>query len=259
MKRDYTQLPRKNHTYKWVDHSLYVTWNNMKARCYDKSRPEYKNYGGRGVKICKAWRYDFEKFVSDMGDKPSEEHSIDRIDNNKNYKLSNCRWATDVEQAQNKRVYATNKTGYGGITKTESGGYKVRIVNTKINLGVFETLEEAIEAKGKNKKQTKPRLNNTTGVKGVTIDKKTGLFKVRKVIEGSRKVLGYCDTLLEAEKLYNSGVKKYRQINNDTNIRGINKLKNGTFRVRVTRDGVRVNLGVFKDIEGAKKVLNENS
>ena len=83
--------------------SEYYSWNNMKARCYNPNYKHYKDYGGRGITICDRWRDSFENFLEDMGSKPSNKHSIDRIDVNGNYDPENCKWSTSQEQARNKR------------------------------------------------------------------------------------------------------------------------------------------------------------
>lgn len=75
----------------------------MLARCFDKTDNSYKYYGGRGITMCEQWRTSFAAFVSDMGDKPSPEHSIERENNDGNYEPSNCRWATRKEQRANQR------------------------------------------------------------------------------------------------------------------------------------------------------------
>lgn len=86
------------------NHPLYPTWSTMKSRCYNKNNISYKNYGARGIKVCDRWLNSFENFLKDMGEKPSDKHSLDRIDINGDYEPSNCRWATPEEQAINKRA-----------------------------------------------------------------------------------------------------------------------------------------------------------
>ena len=94
---------RKNN----LKHSLcnspeYRSWNGMKIRCTNPSHKQYKDYGGRGITVCYEWLNSFQNFYNDMGKRPNGK-TLDRINNNKGYEPSNCRWASPKEQAQNKR------------------------------------------------------------------------------------------------------------------------------------------------------------
>lgn len=82
--------------------SIYRTWKGMLSRCYNKNSEAYQNYGGRGITVCDEW-LAIENFLADMGQRPSEHHSIERLDNNVGYSKQNCVWATDVEQNRNRR------------------------------------------------------------------------------------------------------------------------------------------------------------
>lgn len=78
----------------------------MKARCYCKSQKGYKYYGGKGIEICEDWKNDFLKFYNwAMQNGYSDSLTIDRIDSDKNYEPSNCRWVTYYEQEHNKKRY----------------------------------------------------------------------------------------------------------------------------------------------------------
>ncbi len=80
-----------------------LAWRAMKNRCYNFSCPQYKNYGGRGILVSEEFFDDFQAFFDHVGAPPGGEHSIERIDTNKNYERDNLTWATLSEQNRNKR------------------------------------------------------------------------------------------------------------------------------------------------------------
>jgi hypothetical protein len=80
----------------------YLIWNSMKHRCNNAKDPGYKNYGGRGIRVCERWSKSFSAFLADMGPCPRG-LSIERENNDGNYEPGNCRWATRLEQNRNKR------------------------------------------------------------------------------------------------------------------------------------------------------------
>lgn len=95
---------------------IYHCWQTMKNRCTRESNRFYKNYGGRGIKVCDRWLESFENFYEDMASTYMDHLELDRIDVNKNYEPNNCRWITHKQQQRNKRTnhLFTNN----GITKT---------------------------------------------------------------------------------------------------------------------------------------------
>jgi hypothetical protein len=118
--------------------SEYQVWRDMKKRCETPSSTFYRHYGGRGISVCDRWQ-KFENFFDDMGARPSPAHSIDRIEVNGNYEPGNCRWATDIEQGNNRRI--TQMVEYQGRTQSiamwarELGVKYYSLRNRIINLG----------------------------------------------------------------------------------------------------------------------------
>jgi hypothetical protein len=80
----------------------YTIWIGMHQRCSNPLRREYKNYGGRGIRVCKRWD-DYAVFLADMGRRPTPAHTLERVDNEGGYSKENCIWATYTQQIRNRR------------------------------------------------------------------------------------------------------------------------------------------------------------
>jgi len=124
----------------------YRTWADMRGRVTRKTSARWEQYGARGITCCERWE-KFENFYADMGDKPSPEHSLDRIDPNGNYEPSNCRWATDETQRNNLR--RTRLVTYKGRTQSaklwaDEIGVNYQTFLTRLQSGKF-TDAQAIE------------------------------------------------------------------------------------------------------------------
>ena len=132
-------------------HRFYNTYRNMMQRCYTKSNPAYKDYGGRGITVCEEW-LDVVKFIEWCESTcPNEKGiSLDRIDNDKGYSPENCRWTDATTQNINQRMRRTNTSGYVGIHWVESRLKWVSRINVekkRIWLGDYNTIEEAAQAR----------------------------------------------------------------------------------------------------------------
>lgn len=103
-------MTRTRQMHGYTGTAIYRIWVQMIGRCTNKNNKDYKYYGGRGITVCKEWRHDFLRFLSDMGHRPNG-CVLDRKDNNKGYSSDNCRWATRKESTRNIRSNKIAKIG----------------------------------------------------------------------------------------------------------------------------------------------------
>lgn len=127
-KHGYSRMGQRSRTY--------ITWTSMIARCQNQNNKRFKDYGGRGIKVCERW-HKFENFLADMGEAP-EGLTIDRKENDKGYYKENCRWATIKEQNNNKsnnRYFTFNGKTQNLEKWTKELGFKKTSIMSRINRG----------------------------------------------------------------------------------------------------------------------------
>lgn len=136
---------REMHGYS--NHPLYTVWEHMKQRCYNENEKAYKNYGGRGITVCKEWKNSFEAFFEWALPLWKVGLLIDRINNNGNYYPENCQFVTYTESNLNTQLLrSTSTSGYRGVTyhkNNEKWIAQITIDNKNKYLGSFNTPEDA--------------------------------------------------------------------------------------------------------------------
>lgn len=138
----------------------YRAWQTMRLRCLNPSNRAYPAYGGRGITVCDRWLDDFEAFLADVGAKPSARHELDRIDNNRGYEPSNCRWVTRSQNDRNRR--STLWVDYRGerrrlIDLCEQFGTWLDTVKFRLEHGW--TMEAAVETPTRAQANGRGRFN----------------------------------------------------------------------------------------------------
>jgi hypothetical protein len=99
--RDKLRNRQHGHAINYALSPTYHSWRGMKDRCRYPSNASWRNYGGRGIRVCDRWKV-FENFLEDMGERPID-HTLDRVDPDGNYEPGNCRWATRIQQQRENR------------------------------------------------------------------------------------------------------------------------------------------------------------
>ena len=145
-------LTTHGYTVNYQKSRAYTAWLNMKGRCNNSNRNDYQYYGGRNIKVCDRWLQSFTNFLHDMGE-PPEKYSLDRIDVNRNYEPSNCKWSSMKEQCNNRRN--NRKLTYKGETKTVTEWAKItgiRYDNITRRIDLLKwSVEKALETPVKKK------------------------------------------------------------------------------------------------------------
>jgi len=131
----------------------YKIWVAMRNRCNNPNNHHFGDYGGRGIRVCERWN-SFKNFIEDMGERPSSDHSIDRINNESGYSKENCRWATRTEQARNRRSSKVIKHGNESKTLVEWSeitGIPADTISMRISSGW--TVEKALSKKSQKARE----------------------------------------------------------------------------------------------------------
>ena len=116
--------------------SEFGIWTAMIKRCHSKNSKRYLDYGGRGITVCEEWRASFKAFYDHIGQRPSAAHSIDRIRNDEGYAPGNVRWATNIEQNNNKRTNVTAIIG-GQVMTAAQIATKFRLPHSTVRYRIL--------------------------------------------------------------------------------------------------------------------------
>lgn len=133
-----SRVLKHGHTSKRETTPEYRAWQSMLKRCYSPNNTHYARYGGRGIEVAPEWRDDFPNFLRHVGPRPSAQHSLDRIDNDGDYKPGNVRWASKSLQAKNQsrnRMYEFRGHSYCLADLREISGLKLVTLQTRLRLG----------------------------------------------------------------------------------------------------------------------------
>lgn len=109
--RALAKIEKHGHARRGNKRPEYNVWLAMRSRCRNPANKDFHHYGGRGIRVCDSWANDYQAFARDMGPRPSDRHTIDRIDVDGDYAPGNCRWATWSQQRRNTREYIEKHGG----------------------------------------------------------------------------------------------------------------------------------------------------
>lgn len=138
----------------------YSAWEAMIQRCTNPKATKFENYGGRGISVCERWLNSFSAFHEDVGNRPSDKHSIDRIDNDGNYEPGNVRWATAKEQCRNVRknlIYEFQGQQRTLAEISELSGVNYELLYGRVRLADWDIARAVATPKKEFRRTCKPR------------------------------------------------------------------------------------------------------
>ena len=179
----------------------YIAWGSMRQRCGNPKSQSFHHYGGRGISVCEQWQ-SFEQFLADMGPRP-DGMSLDRYpDVNGNYEPKNCRWATNADQARNKRSHIREDVGVGFVKRDNRWLAWISVNSKIVKIGSFATSAAAIVARKAAEKKywtdgeplpifNGVQRNSTTGVLGVSRASRGDFYAAYAYVKRKRVHIGH--------------------------------------------------------------------
>lgn len=150
----------------------YRSWSHAKTRCFNPRAPKFPIYGGRGITMCEQWRTDFREFFKDMGLRPTPKHTLERKDVNGNYEPNNCVWATNSEQARNRRsslFVIVDGVKIHACNFAERHGVNLKTLQHRMERGISDPhiLRQKIlpQPKGEGHKKSKLKLDQVVCIR----------------------------------------------------------------------------------------------
>lgn len=140
-RKNFIDLTKSKQQHGLSHHPLYNVWREMRRRCDNPKHKWYSEYGGRGIIVCNEWNSSFIKFYNDVINIYEKGKFLDRIDNDKNYELSNIRFSTISESNTNKRVNGKMPSGCT-LSRVKYWRARIKVENVEYHIGNFKTKEE---------------------------------------------------------------------------------------------------------------------
>lgn len=184
---------------KWYLTKTHNSWQSMHRRCYEKQAKSFLNYWGRGITVCTRW-HQYENFIADMGERP-DGCTIERIDVDGHYEPSNCRWATAIEQAQNRRN-TIRLQGQSLASVASAVGVNYSTAAKRLKTGKEPS---RVLLAGRIQPAyvfSAPTKRNQSGFRGVSQWRDTGRWRANVTVDGKQLHLGVHESPEAAHAAY---------------------------------------------------------